>query len=90
MSKVKKTLAAPAIKFPAKDPILFGSDLHFLPHRLTGKETYRIRLDVRWQVSFECIKPLTLARSVYLNLSEELLSGAFKMDCCSPVNRMKC
>lgn len=68
-SKVKQTLAALAITFSAKDPILFGSDLHFLPHRLTGTETYRPRLDVRWQVSFECIKPLTLASSVYLNLN---------------------
>ena len=46
VSKVKKMLTAPAIIFPAKDPILFGSDLHFLPQRLTGTETYWARRDV--------------------------------------------
>lgn len=45
ISEVKKMLPALAITFPAKDSILFGSGLHFLPQRLTGTETYWAWLD---------------------------------------------
>ncbi len=47
-------LTAPATTFPAKDPFLFGSDLHFLPQRLTGAETLGSAGSA--QDSFECIK----------------------------------
>lgn len=59
VSKVKKMLASLAITFPAKDPILFGSDLHFLPQRLTGTETYWSRLDVHCKIHLNVLSTNT-------------------------------
>lgn len=48
-------LHACAITFPAKEPFLFGSDLHFLPQTLTGMETYWTRLDVHREVNLNVL-----------------------------------
>lgn len=52
-------LSAPAITFSAKDPILFGSDLHFLPQRLTETETYWTRLDVHCRINLNVLSTNT-------------------------------
>lgn len=56
-------VSAPAITFPAKEPILFGSDLHFLP-LLTGTETYWARLSAPCKVNLNVLSTIVWEVSV--------------------------